>query len=328
MEVIKFVTCIGVIAYQKGGIAGLTTSIREEVLAHPWEIVLLSVPSLVYSAQNNLLYFALSHLDAATYQVGYQAKILTTAIFSVFMLNKRISLMQWFSLVILTVGVGLAQLSAAKNDGTKANTTAGFIAVLIAACMSGFAGVYFEKMLKSSGTSLWIRNIQMGVSSIIGGVAGIYLSGELDGVRQNGFFYGYNNIVVMVILLQAVGGLVVAVVVKYADNILKGFAASFSIVTSCILSYVAFDFHPTWVFALGAVLVNVSMYLYTFEPPAKDKTVGEKEAAPRRNVVNMSALERGGGGGGAHGQLLGLGSRPQDADVADSDHGGNSDHEK
>lgn len=37
--------------------------------------------------------------------------------------------------------------------------------------------------------------------------------------------------------LQAIGGLVVAVVVKYADNILKGFAASFSIVSSCTLSF-------------------------------------------------------------------------------------------
>jgi UDP-sugar transporter A1/2/3 len=37
---------------------------------------------------------------------------------------------------------------------------------------------------------------------------------------------------VIFIIHQAVGGLVVAVVVKYADNILKGFASSFSILTS------------------------------------------------------------------------------------------------
>ena len=52
---------------------------------------------------------------------------------------------------------------------------------------------------------------------------------------------------------QAVGGLVVAVVVKYADNILKGFAASFSIVTSCMLCYLFFDFRPNGLFLVGAV---------------------------------------------------------------------------
>jgi UDP-sugar transporter A1/2/3 len=54
------------------------------------------------------------------------------------------------------------------------------------------------------------------------------------------------HIYVYVTILQAIGGLVVAVVVKYADNILKGFAASFSIVTSCTypcISYVYVYIH-------------------------------------------------------------------------------------
>jgi hypothetical protein len=66
----------------------------------------------------------------------------------------------------------------------------------------------------------------------------------------------------LVIFLQAVGGLVVAVVVKYADNILKGFAAAFSIITACIICYFFLDFKPTILFAFGAVLVNLSIYIY------------------------------------------------------------------
>eukprot|EP00388_Colpodella_angusta_P025856 GDKK01003840.1.p1 GENE.GDKK01003840.1~~GDKK01003840.1.p1 ORF type:complete len:178 (+),score=17.68 GDKK01003840.1:32-535(+) len=155
-------------------------------------------------------------------------------------------------------------------------------------------------VLKNSGTSLWVRNIQMGFSSIILGLVGVYFSGDLDSVRTNGFFYGYNNIVIIVILLQAVGGLVVAVVVKYADNILKGFAASFSIVTSCILSYFMFDFHPTGTFLIGAVLVNVSMYLYSYEPAVKDikrdtsvSALGDHERVPLMERDRESAMERG-----------------------------------
>jgi hypothetical protein len=40
----------------------------------------------------------------------------------------------------------------------------------------GFAGVYFEMMLKGASASLWMRNIQMGITSIIGGFAAVYLS--------------------------------------------------------------------------------------------------------------------------------------------------------
>lgn len=47
--------------------------------------------------------------------------------------------------------------------------------------------------------------------------------------------------------MQALGGLVVAAVMKYADNILKGFATSVSIVISSVVSYFFLsDFVPSW----------------------------------------------------------------------------------
>eukprot|EP01034_Spumella_vulgaris_P039692 gene39692-49044_t len=58
-------------------------------------------------------------------------------------------------------------------------------------------------------------------SSIVMGLIGICASGELPQVMDKGFFHGYNYTVWSVIALQAIGGLVVAVVIKYADNILK-----------------------------------------------------------------------------------------------------------
>lgn len=46
--------------------------------------------------------------------------------------------------------------------------------------------------------------------------------------------------------LQALGGLVIAAVIKYADNILKGFATSLSIILSTLISYLWLqDFVPT-----------------------------------------------------------------------------------
>lgn len=73
--------------------------------------------------------------------------------------------------------------------------------------------------------------------------------------------------------MQAGGGLLVAVVVKYADNILKGFATSLSIIVSCIASIYLFDFHLTLQFAFGAFLVIVAIFLYGYVPkPVKSIT--------------------------------------------------------
>lgn len=82
-------------------------------------------------------------------------------------------------------------------------------------------------------------------------------------VRAKGFLYGYTSMVWLATIIHSVGGLIVALVVKHADNILKGFATSSAIVLSCIVSIILFDFELTVLFTLGAGLVIFSIFLYS-----------------------------------------------------------------
>lgn len=102
----------------------------------------------------------------------------------------------------------------------------------------------------------------MGIPSMIISYITIYVH-DAATVASKGFFVGYSRIVWTVILVQAVGGLIVAVVVKYADNVLKTFASSFGIVISCIVSAIFFDFHPNMAFLVGASFVVMSTVLYS-----------------------------------------------------------------
>jgi len=52
----------------------------------------------------------------ATYQITYQLKILTTAIFSKFILGRSLAYTQWLSLNILVIGVAMVQLSDIKES--------------------------------------------------------------------------------------------------------------------------------------------------------------------------------------------------------------------
>uniref|UniRef100_A0A087YF58 Solute carrier family 35 member A3b n=1 Tax=Poecilia formosa TaxID=48698 RepID=A0A087YF58_POEFO len=280
-EVLKIFTCTFLVFMEnKYSLRAMNLLLKEEIVKKPVETMKLAVPAGIYTLQNNLLYVALSNLDAATYQVTYQLKILTTALFSISMLGKRLGLYQWLSLLSLMAGVTLVQVSQWPTNSTgeqkvltAGSQVVGVVAVLMACVSSGFAGVYFEKILKETKQSVWVRNIQLGLFSFLLGFLGMMVY-DGQSVRQSGMFQGYNAITWTVVVLQAVGGLVVAVVIKYADNILKGFATSVSIIMSTLISYFLLnDFHPTGVFFLGAMLVIAATFLYGYQGKPANGTV-------------------------------------------------------
>ncbi|XP_007422278.1 UDP-galactose translocator [Python bivittatus] len=283
-EILKGITCLLLIFVQKqGNLRQFAASLYDSILVQYMDTLKLAVPSLIYTLQNNLQYVAISNLPAATFQVTYQLKILTTAVFSVLMLRKSLSRLQWLSLVLLFAGVAIVQVEqqqaggkpTPKGQGMQQSYMVGLVAVVVSCLSSGFAGVYFEKILKGSTASVWLRNVQLGIFGTLLGLLGLW-STEGAAVAQHGFFFGYTPLVWGVILNQAFGGLLVAVVVKYADNILKGFATSFSIVVSTVASIYLFDFHLNLLFALGAGLVIGAVYLYSLPkgPLANRSLVG------------------------------------------------------
>ncbi|KAG8436629.1 hypothetical protein GDO86_007653 [Hymenochirus boettgeri] len=145
------------------------------------------------------------NLRTLNHVVTYQLKILTTALFSVSMLQKKLSKHQWWH-GSSTPTNGVSEGSSLVGNGC------------LAACFSsGFAGVYFEKTKRNKAV-LWIR-----------------------------------------IYSLAFGGLVVAIVIKYADNILKGFAMSL-------------------LYFIGTLLVILATFLYGYDP--KQQTSPIKEGNP------------------------------------------------
>ena len=137
----------------------------------------------------------------------------------------------------------------------------GVTAAVGASFCTGFAGVYFEKIVKGSEeVSIWMRNVQLSVASIP--LAMLTVLTDWSTISQQGFFYAYDIFVWYVVILNAVGGLLVAMVIKYADNILKNFATSLSIVLSMFFSTLLFGAKINFECVLGTALVIVSIFIY------------------------------------------------------------------
>lgn len=229
----------------------------------------LACPAFLYTIQSYLVYAAVGNLSVATFQVTYQLKILTTVLFSAVMLKKRPSPIRWLALVLLTVGITIVQVPGAvlptfnryqhdtyqPNAGERAtdveslvtrnsmNTLQGLAAVLSASLISGFTGVYFEKVVKenSSSVPIWTRNVQLSIYSLVLNllVGVIYKDGAE--IYRNGFFMGYTKLVWVTIALQAGGGLIVAMCIVLVDNVVKNFAVSISIVISFLVEVLVFN---------------------------------------------------------------------------------------
>lgn len=213
------------------------------------------------------------------------------------MLRKSLSRVQWISLLLLFAGVAIVQVQQDSSKKKEANLSAssqnyvkGLLAVVVSCLSSGFAGVYFEKILKGSSASLWLRNVQLGLFGTILGLLGLWWNDGAQ-IAEKGFLFGYTPMVWAVIFNQAFGGLLVAVVVKYADNILKGFATSFSIVVSTVMSVYLFGFHVDVLFTLGAGLVIGAVYMYSLPKAAAPPTsAGSSSSSQTDGFLPKSVL--------------------------------------
>ena len=284
-EFTKLVASLGLVFFVDINSEGMSydlwlTNFREmlyrENFAQPMNTLKLAVPAALYTLQNNLIYVALSNLEPTTFQVGYQMKVVTTAVLSVMILQRSLSWLKWTAIFLLAVGIILTQIEGGgKERATSADEgdfTSGLFAVVVCGCSSALAGVYFEKILKGTPTSVWMRNSQLAFFSVLFGMGGCIF---VDGVFKS-FFQGYYSMVWAIIAVQAIGGLIVAVVVKYADNILKGFATAISIVVCGVSSSWLFGFVPSPLFFIGSVVVIAATMLYSMP----DGTPAAAAAAP------------------------------------------------
>jgi len=287
---VKFVASFCLHCYSFNDLSTALCDLWAHTRAQPLELAKTCVPSALYTFQNNMLFVGLSNLSAGSYQVTNQLKILTTAALSVVILGTKLSAEKWGALVLLTAGVAVVNKSGkdANSDEAKQDSVIGLAAVICACFTSGLASVYLEKILKQTKTSLWLRNMQL---SFFGSVFAIVVAFSKDrqAIVQDGFLQGYNLLVWAVVFCHAVGGLLVAVVMKYADNILKCFGCAIAIIFTSTLSVVVLQESTldTYLVA-GTFLVLVATVIYSLGLPRLERIQGlqhvwrEDDGRPKR----------------------------------------------
>lgn len=151
----------------------------------------MAIPASLYTLANSLQYVGISNLDAATFQVTYQLKIIVTAIFSVTLLRKSLAPRKWLALILLMVGVAIVSIPHGKTGGLEPNEHSRiFLPRSLDSLREHFLDVPDTLLAKRSATYEGIAEDEMalnhqrvsasiGLLSIIGvcicsGLAGVY----------------------------------------------------------------------------------------------------------------------------------------------------------
>lgn len=234
--------------------------------------LLLAVPASAYNLQTSMEYVALANLDSAFFSVLVQTKLITTAVFAALVLKKRLKYIQIISLLILMTGVMLCNLPRGSSSGVAAdgaNVAKGVAATLTISVSSGFASIYTEKVIKgrrrpileTANYGLAYTQVQLALMSILT-MGGYAIFNDFSTIVEHGLFYKFNLGAVLTVSQSAIGGLIVASVLKYADSILKGYATALSVIMTGTLSMFLFGTELDAIYFIGVVNVIIAVVLY------------------------------------------------------------------
>lgn len=232
-----------------------------------------AVPALLYAIHNNLVFLGIEALDAPTYQLLNNIKIVVVGFVQRIFLRRPLTVLQWLGIALLTIGQAVATLdTSGGNSDKESSLMAGIFIMVTLSFMSAFAGVYNEFLLKESTDSIHFQNIQMYGFGMVFCFAQHMTRGSTSAVPgDTGFFHGFTISTWISIFLSAFMGQSVSFVLKYADNITNRFATAASLLLTVIGSNYLFGTPITLPFCIGIMVLGVAFALYYAPPQALAK---------------------------------------------------------
>jgi UDP-sugar transporter A1/2/3 len=260
------------------------------------------VPSFLYCLYNNLTFVNLSSYDPTTYFLLLQFRVVVTGILFEVLFSKRLSKVQWLSLILLTIGCIIKQInysssnsasssSLSLKDSTKLNENntefklgeylnTSLILILVQVFASCFAGVYNEYLLKErdNHVDIMLQNVFMYVDSIICNLILLGFSpssssssnpsgaGLIEAFSHESLSNVFQFKVILIMMNNACIGIVTSLFLRYLNSILKAFASALELMFTGVLSWLIFNIPLDSSTCLSILIVSFATWLYSKNP--------------------------------------------------------------
>jgi UDP-sugar transporter A1/2/3 len=240
-------------------------------------ISVAGIPAALYAIQNFAALLAYQNLDALTFNVLNQTKTLSAALCCYLVMGRTQSRQQIVALFLLLLSALIMERIITLdwilvlNDAKKPvefslearHVTHGVAPVLFASFLSGLAGAMSQKNLQNKGRNPFLFSMELCAASSLILALSLVVSPDGDMIREQGFFGSDWNVQVFIpILTNAVGGILVGLVTKYAGSVRKGFALIFGILLSGLLQSESVSNEQI----IGGILAAVSLWMHATNP--------------------------------------------------------------
>jgi len=254
-------------------------------------IAVAAVPAGIYTLQNTCALMAYQHLDGVTFNVLNQTKTLSAALCCYLLIGRRQSKVQIMSLFLLLTSALIIEkiinvdflldsdmVDVETDETTKIvlspkHLTHGVAPVLFASFLSGLAGSISQKNLQSAsgcgssgGRNPYLFSSELCVASLIILVISMIFSDDGERIRSNGFFDEWTPQMLIPIVVNALGGIVVGLVTKYAGSVRKGFALIFGMLFTGFIQSVIDGAPVTKEQIVGGLIAAFSLWMHATNP--------------------------------------------------------------
>lgn len=233
---------------------------------------------------------AYQNLDALTFNVLNQTKTLSAALCTYLVMGKIQSKWQIFALLVLFLSAlvmeGIVPIDAlfgsSKNDNQlnsrkknrnedQFNThhlTYGVAPILLASFISGLAGAVAQKNLQTGARNSYQFSMELCVATIFILTGSLLVAPDGKMILENGFWHNWTIMTWIPIVTNAIGGVLVGLVTKYAGSVSKGFALIFGMLLSGVVqALIEPDLGVSTGQMVGGLLAALSLYLHSTNPP-------------------------------------------------------------
>jgi len=229
-------------------------------------VTMAALPGVAYQILNNLNFVTLQYVDAPTFQILGNTKIVATGIAGVLLLNRHMSRGKWLALVLLTLGAATTQIptgEACRATHFFEGKLTGYLSALVCVFLSATMGVFTELYMKGNVASIHFQNMQLYFFGILANALALLYRGEIGPAAQTPLFHGFNFWAAVTVVTNGGCGLAVAFLLKFADSIAKTYATALAIPCTSLAAALFLGDPITAPNLLGSCVMVISLaYFY------------------------------------------------------------------